>query len=85
MAGGMELSQIAELVFIPGLSTAPQVSQISGRGIGMDAVRQFLAESGGRIWLELKEPLDPHGDFYSFVTHIELPLEAKFGPLEAVA
>ncbi|MCE9572714.1 MAG: Hpt domain-containing protein [Deltaproteobacteria bacterium] len=35
-----------ELVFHPGLSTASRVSDVSGRGVGMDAIRA-LAESGG--------------------------------------
>ncbi len=40
---------LAELIFIPGLSTAAEVSALSGRGIGMDAVRAELQSLGGRI------------------------------------
>src|SRR5690606_12463032 len=40
---------IAELMFHSGLSTAGQVSMVSGRGVGMDAVRSSLAEIGGGI------------------------------------
>ena len=34
--------EVAELIFIPGLSTATEITQVSGRGVGMDAVRKFL-------------------------------------------
>ncbi len=36
-----------ELVFHPGLSTAAQVSDVSGRGVGMDAIRALAEASGG--------------------------------------
>jgi two-component system chemotaxis sensor kinase CheA len=37
------------LIFMPGFSTASQVSNISGRGVGMDVVRRSIVELGGRI------------------------------------
>jgi HPt (histidine-containing phosphotransfer) domain-containing protein len=48
---GVRLSdeQTAQLVFLPGFSTATQVTEVSGRGVGMDAVRSFLEREGGRI------------------------------------
>ncbi|SFM73946.1 Hpt domain-containing protein [Variovorax sp. OV329] len=39
----------AELIFQPGFSTAEQVSELAGRGIGMDVVRADVAALGGRI------------------------------------
>jgi len=42
---------IAQLVFRPGLSTAQSVSEISGRGVGMDAVRATLESLGGEVRL----------------------------------
>ncbi|MGJ7546656.1 Hpt domain-containing protein [Variovorax sp. LT1R16] len=39
----------AELIFRPGFSTAQQVSELAGRGIGMDVVRAEVAALGGRI------------------------------------
>ncbi|RAF76498.1 hypothetical protein DN519_31095, partial [Burkholderia multivorans] len=33
---------VAELIFRPGFSTARAVTEVSGRGVGMDAVRSFL-------------------------------------------
>ncbi|MDD2796147.1 chemotaxis protein CheA [Acidocella sp.] len=41
--------EIDNLIFLPGFSTASTVSDISGRGVGMDVVRQSVAALGGRI------------------------------------
>jgi len=43
--------QVIELVFAPGFSTAEEVSALSGRGVGMDAVRTAVHRLGGRIAL----------------------------------
>ena len=37
------------LIFMPGFSTAREVSNISGRGVGMDVVRRNIVDLGGRI------------------------------------
>lgn len=42
-------SEIDNLLFLPGFSTASQVSALSGRGVGMDVVRQAIQALGGRI------------------------------------
>ncbi|WP_444451541.1 chemotaxis protein CheA [Rhodobacter capsulatus] len=42
-------SEIDNLLFLPGFSTADQVSALSGRGVGMDVVRQAIQSLGGRI------------------------------------
>jgi two-component system chemotaxis sensor kinase CheA len=44
--------EIDHLIFAPGFSTAAQVSNISGRGVGMDVVRQTVKELGGRITIQ---------------------------------
>lgn len=51
---GQELSRdrIVELLFQPGLSTAANVTEISGRGVGMDVVRQQILSTGGRVEVE---------------------------------
>lgn len=41
--------EIVNLVFLPGFSTAQQVSNISGRGVGMDVVRTNIEKVGGVI------------------------------------
>jgi two-component system chemotaxis sensor kinase CheA len=47
--------EVLNLVFEPGLSTADEVSSISGRGVGMDIVRSNLAEMGGMVDIETVE------------------------------
>ncbi|MBK8751448.1 MAG: chemotaxis protein CheA [Candidatus Competibacteraceae bacterium] len=41
--------QIHDLIFHPGLSTAAQISDVSGRGVGMDVVRRNIQDLGGSI------------------------------------
>lgn len=41
-----------ELMFLPGVSTAEQVTETAGRGIGMDVVRSAVAGLNGRIGIE---------------------------------
>ncbi|HKG03911.1 MAG TPA: chemotaxis protein CheA [Conexibacter sp.] len=41
----------AELLFAPGFSTAPSTTDLSGRGVGMDAVRESVRALGGEITL----------------------------------
>jgi two-component system chemotaxis sensor kinase CheA len=43
--------EIDGLIFLPGFSTAESVTSISGRGVGMDAVRETIAEMGGQVGL----------------------------------
>jgi HPt (histidine-containing phosphotransfer) domain-containing protein len=47
-------SEIADVIFNAGLSTAEQVTQVSGRGVGMDAVRSFLKEQKASVRVALK-------------------------------
>ncbi|MGO9740580.1 MAG: chemotaxis protein CheA [Roseiarcus sp.] len=42
-------TEIDNLLFLPGFSTAETVSSISGRGVGMDVVRRSIVALGGRI------------------------------------
>lgn len=42
---------LLSLIFAPGFSTARTVSTVSGRGVGMDAVRAAVTELGGRVTL----------------------------------
>jgi chemosensory pili system protein ChpA (sensor histidine kinase/response regulator) len=45
----MDDQQAASLIFLPGFTTAAQVTELSGRGIGMDVVRSEVNSVGGRI------------------------------------
>ena len=51
IAEDQELSdeQVDNLIFMPGFSTAEQVSDVSGRGVGMDVVRQNINDLGGHV------------------------------------
>lgn len=44
--------EVYDLIFQPGFSTAEQVSDVSGRGVGMDVVRRNINELGGAIEIE---------------------------------
>ena len=44
--------EINNLIFLPGFSTAETISDISGRGVGMDVVRRNIQDLGGRISLK---------------------------------
>ncbi|MBN3847299.1 HAMP domain-containing protein [Paraburkholderia sp. Ac-20342] len=63
---------IAEMIFRPGFSTAQSVSEISGRGVGMDAVRDFVRREQGRI--ELRFTDERRGaDYRRFQTVVYFP------------
>jgi len=47
--------EIDNLIFAPGFSTAASVTSVSGRGVGMDVVRQNVKDLGGRITIESEE------------------------------
>ncbi|MEA3194849.1 MAG: hypothetical protein QOD26_3182, partial [Betaproteobacteria bacterium] len=62
-------AQLAQLIFASGLSTADVVSELSGRGVGMDVVRNEITAIGGRI-----EIATTRGKGTSFAIHIPLTL-----------
>ncbi len=46
--------EMAELVLLPGLSTADEISEYSGRGVGMDVVKKSIESFGGSIKIKTK-------------------------------
>ncbi|WP_114947167.1 chemotaxis protein CheA [Microvirga calopogonii] len=48
----MSDAEAMELIFAPGFSTAEKVTDLSGRGVGMDAVRSSVERLGGRIGVQ---------------------------------
>jgi two-component system, chemotaxis family, sensor kinase CheA len=48
-AATLDAKGAAEILFLPGFSTAEVTSDISGRGVGMDAVRTMIRELGGEV------------------------------------
>lgn len=47
--------EIANLIFLPGFSTADKVTDISGRGVGMDVVKKALNNLGGMIDIDTRK------------------------------
>jgi len=45
-------SEIDNLLFMPGFSTASEVSDLSGRGVGMDVVKSAILALGGRVTIQ---------------------------------
>jgi len=54
-AEGLSKHEVLDLIFAPGLSTAKSVSSISGRGVGMDVVRNSIQSINGLIVLDSEE------------------------------
>ena len=52
VADNMPDSEVWQLIFAPGLSTASEVTDISGRGVGMDVVRRNIQSLGGSVDIE---------------------------------
>jgi two-component system, chemotaxis family, sensor kinase CheA len=48
----MDDAQAVQMIFLPGFSTADAVSDLSGRGVGMDAVRTAVERLGGAVTLD---------------------------------
>ena len=66
---------VAEIIFRSGLTTSDHVTQVSGRGVGMDAVRTFLKEQGATIRVALKDSAGELG-FAPFEFVIDIPRTA---------
>ncbi len=49
IAGRMSDHEVVRMVFLPGFSTAEQISNISGRGVGMDVVKTNIEKIGGQV------------------------------------
>ena len=45
-------AEILDFLFLPGFSTAENVTEVSGRGVGLDVVRTFLHDVGGSVRVE---------------------------------
>ena len=50
-AEALEPARAIDLLFAPGFTTRDAASDISGRGVGMDAVRAKVREIGGEVWM----------------------------------
>jgi two-component system sensor histidine kinase and response regulator WspE len=52
IAKGLTKGELLEFLFLPGFSTASAVTEVSGRGVGLDVVSQSVREIGGSVRLE---------------------------------
>jgi two-component system, chemotaxis family, sensor kinase CheA len=48
-------AEVWQLIFAPGFSTADQITDVSGRGVGLDVVKRNVQSLGGRIDIESQE------------------------------
>lgn len=69
-------AEVLECVFLPGLSTAAQVTDISGRGVGLDIVKTAVQEVGGSVRV--------HNDPQLRGTHFHLQLPLTLSVIRAV-
>ncbi len=64
-----DAERLANLIFTPGFSTASEISQVAGRGVGMDVVKTEVGSLGGRI-----ETVSTPGQGTEFRLYIPLTL-----------
>ena len=57
-------AELADFIFLPGFSTAAEVTQIAGRGVGMDVVRSVVAGLGGRVEIASRRGAGMHTTIY---------------------
>jgi len=55
MAAGLSKGELLEFLFLPGFSTASKVTEISGRGVGLDVVFTMAQEVGGTVRVDSVE------------------------------
>jgi two-component system, chemotaxis family, sensor histidine kinase and response regulator WspE len=69
MAGRMSEAELLEFLFLPGFSTAGKVTEISGRGVGLDVVHTMVQEVGGTLQVTSRPG---HGATFALVLPLTL-------------
>lgn len=69
--GSSTLQDVADLIFASGISTAHEISEIPGRGVGMHAVQTFMEKVGGTIHVRVGAPKDETAEYYDFWFEIQ--------------
>mgnify|MGYP003630767144 FL=1 len=54
VSDAMSDEEVFQLIFAPGFSTAKEVTDVSGRGVGMDVVKRNIQSMGGRVEIQSK-------------------------------
>ena len=67
VSDAMSDSEVYALIFAPGFSTADQVTDVSGRGVGMDVVKKNITALGGTVEIDSAEG-------YGMTVRVRLPL-----------
>ncbi len=67
VSDAMSDSEVYSLIFAPGFSTAEQVTDVSGRGVGMDVVKKNITALGGTVEIDSAEG-------YGMTVRVRLPL-----------
>jgi two-component system sensor histidine kinase and response regulator WspE len=52
MAQGLSVAELLEFLFLPSFSTAAEVTEVSGRGVGLDVVHSMVHAAGGSVRVE---------------------------------
>jgi len=71
LSSSSTLQEVADAIFASGISTAHEISEISGRGVGMNAVKTFMEKVGGTIHVRLGEPKDDAREYFDFCFEIQ--------------
>jgi two-component system sensor histidine kinase and response regulator WspE len=80
VARGLGRAELLEFLFLPGFSTASSVTEVSGRGVGLDVVHQTMRDLGGSVRVE-SEP----GRGTTFVMSLPITLSVIRAALVQVA
>lgn len=72
--------EVDNLIFLPGFSTASEISDISGRGVGMDVVKKSIQALGGRVSITSRP-----GEGSTFTLSLPLTLAVLYGMIVTVA
>ncbi len=78
-ADGLSDREVFELIFAPGFSTAQEITDVSGRGVGMDVVRRSIESLRGRVQISSK-----YGQGSTFTIVLPLTLAITDGMLVRV-
>ncbi len=78
-ADRMTDQEVWQMIFLPGFSTAEKVTEISGRGVGMDVVRQAVEDLRGRIEVRTSE-----GQGCTFIMRMPLTMAITDGMIVKV-
>lgn len=65
--------EIASIIFSQGVSTSKSINEISGRGVGMGAIKQYVESSGGSISIHFTDQISSLG-YRPFALKIDIPL-----------